>query len=117
MDSQSQLLKGILEGCILSIIAEDEVYGYELSQKLHEAGLTMVREGSIYPVLLRIQKGGLIIGRMKPSSSGPDRKYYSLTEKGQEALAAFEASWDQLVESMELLRRKQNERRTNGSPK
>jgi len=50
------MLKGLLEGCILSIIWEKDVYGYELSEKLHEAGLTMVKEGSIYPLLLRMQK-------------------------------------------------------------
>lgn len=110
MDRQSQLLKGVLEGCILLIIAEKEVYGYELSQKLQEAGLTSVREGSIYPVLLRIQKNGFIRGEMKPSSSGPDRKYYTLTPKGRDALAEFDANWDQLVQTIEHLRRKRNER-------
>lgn len=106
MDSQSQLLKGLLEGCILSIICEKEVYGYELSEKLHEAGLTMVKEGSIYPVLLRMQKNEWIEGTMKPSAAGPDRKYYRLTAKGEQALQAFDDSWEQLSRAIAYLRRK-----------
>lgn len=113
MERQSQLLKGVLEGCVLLIIAEKEVYGYELSQKLQEAGLTSVREGSIYPVLLRIQKNGFIKGEMKPSLSGPDRKYYTLTPEGREALDKFDTNWDQLVQTIEHLRRKRNERQQN----
>jgi PadR family transcriptional regulator PadR len=104
LDSQSQILKGLLEGCILSIVAEKEVYGYALAEKLHEAGLTMVKEGSIYPVLLRMQKNGLIEGTMKASATGPDRKYYRLTNKGEEALQLFDATWRQLVQAIAHLR-------------
>ena len=113
MDRQSQLLKGILEGCILLIIKEKEVYGYELSHELQNAGLTMVREGSIYPVLLRLQKDKLIKGQLKPSPSGPDRKYYTLTEKGQETLNLFDSNWDGLVQSIEYLRRKPDDSSEN----
>lgn len=109
MDSQSQMLKGLLEGCMLAIISEKEVYGYELSEKLHEAGLVMVKEGSIYPLLLRMQKNGLIEGTMKPSASGPDRKYYHLTKQGEQALQLFDESWAQLSQAITYLRRKRNE--------
>ena len=78
---RSQLLKGILEGCILAVISRQSIYGYELSVKLQEYGL-IVSEGSIYPVLLRLQKEQLIRGEMKKSSTGPNRKYYFLTEQG-----------------------------------
>ncbi len=54
----SQMLKGVLEGCILYIISQEEVYGYELSTKLNKYGFTFVSEGSIYPLLLRMQKRG-----------------------------------------------------------
>lgn len=113
MDSQSQMLKGLLEGCILSIIWEKEVYGYELSEKLHEAGLTMVKEGSIYPLLLRMQKNELIEGTMKPSATGPDRKYYRLTTKGEQALQSFDNSWSQLSRAIAYLRRRRDEHQAN----
>lgn len=95
MSIRSQLLKGILEGSILAIIAQKSVYGYELSMKLQYYGLT-VSEGSIYPVLLRMQKKRLIKGTTKPSPNGPNRKYYHLTHKGVDALAAFKVHWSEI---------------------
>ncbi|WP_072890915.1 PadR family transcriptional regulator [Ornithinibacillus halophilus] len=94
MSLRSQLLKGILEGCILAIINQQTVYGYELSVKLQQFGLTDVSEGSIYPILLRLQKEKLIEGTLKESPSGPKRKYYHLTKEGQEALKEFIIQWD-----------------------
>src|SRR5690606_25755014 len=94
---RTQLLKGILEGCILKIIEEGPIYGYALSQKLHEAGLTDVTEGTIYPVLMRLQRSGYIKGEMRPSEAGPDRKYYTITETGKAALTNIIVEWKQLV--------------------
>ena len=93
MSLRSQLLKGILEGCMLAIIENQTVYGYELSVKLQDYGLE-VSEGSIYPVLLRLQKEKLIQGKMKKSPSGPNRKYYFITEEGLEALEEFKMHWE-----------------------
>lgn len=93
MSQRSQLLKGILEGCILAIIQQEPAYGYELSMKLQKFGLTEVSEGSIYPILLRLQKEKLIISEMRKSESGPNRKYYHLTDKGEEALQSFIEHW------------------------
>lgn len=93
MSLRSQLLKGILEGCILAVIQREMIYGYELSQKLQQLGLNEVSEGSIYPLLLRLQKEQLIHGEMWPSSSGPKRKYYQLTDKGLQALNGFNNEW------------------------
>lgn len=100
---QTQMLKGILEGCILSLMDNREVYGYELSSLLEQSGLTFVSEGSIYPLLLRMQKEQLIEGtvRADPRSSGPPRKYYSLTEKGQESLSLFKQHWGTLKYSVD----------------
>lgn len=95
MSIKSQLLKGILEGCMLAIIAKKSVYGYELSMKLQKYGLT-VSEGSIYPVLLRMQKNNLIKGTTKSSPNGPNRKYYHLTDEGLEALEAFKIHWSEI---------------------
>jgi PadR family transcriptional regulator PadR len=96
MTIRSQLLKGILDGCVLAVIEKEAVYGYELSRKLQEVGLADVSEGTIYPVLLRLQKNKLIIGKMIPSESGPNRKYYSLTEAGKNALNIISEEWNQL---------------------
>lgn len=92
MSVRSQLLKGILEGCILAVIAKETVYGYELTMKLHAMRIE-VSEGSIYPLLLRLQKEKLIVGEMRESPSGPNRKYYTLTQKGEEALQEFKIHW------------------------
>lgn len=96
MSIRSQLLKGILDGCVLAVIEKEAVYGYELSRKLQEIGLSDVSEGTIYPVLLRLQKNKLIIGEMRPSDFGPNRKYYSLTAVGKEALEIISEEWNQL---------------------
>lgn len=97
MSSRSQLLKGILDGCVLSVIEKEPIYGYELSKKLQVAGLNDVSEGTIYPVLLRLQKNGLITGEMQPSITGPNRKYYYLTASGYEALTIISQEWEQVV--------------------
>lgn len=93
MTIRSQLLKGILEGCILAVVSRQKVYGYELSMKLQNFGLE-VSEGSIYPILLRLQKEALIYGKMEKSPSGPNRKYYYLTAEGEVALRDFQTQWE-----------------------
>lgn len=93
LSTKSQLLKGILEGCILAIIEKEDVYGYELMQKLEQHGFTFVSEGSIYPLLLRLQKEKLIQGEMRKSDTGPNRKYYFLTDTGRCTLATIRKDW------------------------
>lgn len=94
MSIRSQLLKGILDGCVLAVMEKETVYGYELSEKLQKAGLKDVSEGTIYPVLLRLQKNQYIEGEMRPSPAGPNRKYYSLTPQGKEALEEIRHEWE-----------------------
>ncbi|WML41621.1 PadR family transcriptional regulator [Neobacillus sp. OS1-2] len=102
--SSSQLLKGILEGCLLSVIAKGETYGYEMMEKLYAYGLTMVSEGSIYPLLLRMKKEGLVTTTQKElPSGGPKRKYYSLTIKGREELEEFKGRWSAISTSVNKL--------------
>lgn len=96
MSQRSQLLKGILKGCILAIISQEATYGYELSLKLQQFGLDDVSEGSIYPILLRLQREGQIVGEMRKSATGPKRKYYELSHTGKEALEEFVKQWDLL---------------------
>ncbi|GIP16358.1 PadR family transcriptional regulator [Paenibacillus montaniterrae] len=95
MSLRSELLKGILEGCILAVISNETIYGYELTMKLHAMRIE-VSEGSIYPILLRLQKEKLIVGEMKKSPSGPNRKYYTLTAEGEAALQEFIKHWNNL---------------------
>ncbi|AZK44904.1 PadR family transcriptional regulator [Paenibacillus lentus] len=105
MTTYSQMLKGILEGCILALMEDKEIYGYELSTLLEQSGLTFVSEGSIYPLLLRMQKEELIYGELRRDgvSGGPPRKYYSLTDQGAEALQRFRRSWNGLRQSVDYV--------------
>ncbi|MCZ8521255.1 MULTISPECIES: PadR family transcriptional regulator [Paenibacillus] len=97
------MLKGILEGCLLSIIDSREVYGYELYSILAESGFEFVSEGSIYPLLLRMQKEQWITGYMKAAdkSGGPPRKYYRLTPEGELVLQQFQEHWKHLKISVD----------------
>ncbi|PLR94151.1 PadR family transcriptional regulator [Bacillus sp. T33-2] len=109
--SSSQMLKGILEGCLLAVINKGETYGYEMIEKLEQYGFYMISEGSIYPVLLRMQKDKLVTTTLKESPSGPKRKYYSLTVKGIEELEEFKKRWLELSGSVSrLLQEDRNER-------
>ena len=92
----SQMLKGMLEGCILEIINMQETYAYEISEKLRKYGFGEISEGTIYPIILRLQKNEMISATLKDSSTGPKRKYYSLTSRGQDALTEFKDNWKEL---------------------
>ncbi len=85
----SQLLRGILEGCVLAIIARGETYGYEILSELERSGFENLLEGTLYPVLTRLEKKSLITCRKEKSPFGPIRKYYSVTENGLADLAEF----------------------------
>ncbi|GAA3641927.1 PadR family transcriptional regulator [Asaccharospora irregularis] len=101
--NSTQILKGILEGCLLAVISEEEVYGYEMTKKLELYGFNMVSEGSIYPLLIRMKKNGLVKTTTKESDSGPKRKYYSLTEDGKEELNLFIKEWKNISGSVNKL--------------
>ncbi|MDK2563986.1 PadR family transcriptional regulator [Romboutsia sedimentorum] len=94
--TSTQMLKGILEGCLLAIIFEEDVYGYEMIKKLENYGFDMISEGSIYPLLIRMKKEELVVTTTKASESGPKRKYYSITEKGKIELDSFKLTWDNM---------------------
>ncbi|MFD1031037.1 PadR family transcriptional regulator [Metaplanococcus flavidus] len=109
MALRSQLLKGVLDACVMAVVEEEAVYGYELSQKLQTIGLPDISDGTIYPVLVRLQKNGFIRGEMRPSASGPNRKYYFLTDSGKEELRKISAEWEEIaVPVSELLRRSED---------
>lgn len=101
------MLKGIIDGCILAIIHEKEVYGYELAEKLEQYGFDSFSEGTIYPLLIRMQKEELVSSTLKKSTAGPKRKYYTLTQKGEDELQQFIARWEKLQSNVNLCLRKQ----------
>lgn len=78
-----------LDICLLAFIAEEKRYGYELIKSLEEEGLVLVKEGTVYPLLRRMEREGLIRGRLVPSADGPARKYYSISPKGHERLVSW----------------------------
>lgn len=92
-DRGPQLLKGVLDMCLLSLIREEPSYGYEMVRKLQSRGLTLVSEGSIYPLLSRLEKGGLVDGFLVQSSEGPARKYYRITDAGSDHLTDWTEEW------------------------
>lgn len=101
----TQLMKGILEGCVLSVIAEHETYGYEILQRLTESGFTELGEGTMYPVLTRLEKNGYIQCRKEKSPLGPIRKYYSVTDAGTTHLKEFCESYKSITESAKKILR------------
>ena len=103
MQPSSQMLKGILEGAILRIIQQGDINDYGLHEKLGTLGFGNIPEGTIYPLLLKLQKNKLIVGVRRPTGNGPDRKYYHLTDAGQDALADFQQQWQQLAQAMAQL--------------
>ena len=96
---ESQLLKGILEGCILSIIADGETYGYEILANLEKSGFEALLEGTLYPVLTRLEKKKLISCRKEKSPYGPIRKYYSITEDGRAELEDFKINYEKIMKA------------------
>ena len=96
-DRNTQLLKGVLDMCLLAVISEEPSYGYEMVRKLTDRGLDLASEGAIYPVLSRMQRNGLIEGYLVASPEGPARKYYRIEKKGKQALADWSKAWNELV--------------------
>jgi len=97
---KSQMMRGTLEGCILKIIRMRETYGYEILVLLRECGFSDISEGTIYPLLLRLEKQGSIQAELRPSPLGPRRKYYTITPSGERYLRAFEECWAQLTHAV-----------------
>jgi PadR family transcriptional regulator, regulatory protein PadR len=88
------MLKGVLEGCVLEIISRGETYGYEIASSLRTLGFADVIEGTVYTILLRLEKNKLVHIEIRPSTKGPPRKFYSLNEAGQAELVTFWTKWD-----------------------
>jgi PadR family transcriptional regulator PadR len=90
---KSQLMRGTLEGCILKIISKKTTYGYEILEYLKTNGFDDIAEGTIYPLLLRLEKQGSITAQLQPSPLGPKRKYFTITPVGRADLESFQQYW------------------------
>lgn len=103
MSTTTQMLKGLLDGSLLALIAKGETYGYEIIEKLKEHHFVLVSEGSIYPVLMRLQKNNYVTSVLRKSPNGPKRKYYSITKEGEIELERFKQQWFKLSSGISSL--------------
>lgn len=101
MIDKSQFNRGTLEGRIIKIISREETYGYEIVTSLQKYGFTDVKEGTIYPLLIRLEKKKLIFSKFKESPLGAKRKHYFLRDLGEEYLIEFMEVWNELKESVD----------------
>ena len=104
---KAQMRKGVLGFCILTILSEGDAYASDIIKELKNAELIVV-EGTLYPLLTRHKNAGLLNYRWEESTQGPPRKYYIITDKGQNALTELDVSWNNLTTSVELIRNLKN---------
>lgn len=104
MGNLSEMLKGVLEGIVLEIISRGEIYGYEIVKQLAKMDFDGMAEGTVYALLMRLEKNKVVNIVKKPSDIGPPRKFYTLNEKGKDELSAFWERWDFLSSRIQYLR-------------
>lgn len=104
-NTKAQMRKGVLEYCILSILAREEAYPSDIIDQMKEAKLIVV-EGTLYPLLTRLKNLGLLTYRWEESKSGPPRKYYKLTELGMAFLKELDQTWQDLIHAVQLTTQK-----------
>lgn len=104
MGSQlTEMLKGTLEGIVLAYLSERPAYGYEITAWLREQGFSDIAEGTVYALLIRVERRGLVDVEKVPSEKGPPRKVYSINAAGQQHLEEFWRTWSFLTERLEQL--------------
>lgn len=94
LENLTEMLKGALEGCVLEIISRGETYGYEITRRLNSLGFTDVVDGTVYTILVRLEKNKLVVIEKKPSDMGPPRKFFTLNDAGREELLRFWEKWE-----------------------
>jgi PadR family transcriptional regulator, regulatory protein PadR len=99
----SQLRRGVLEFCVLALLRDEERYSFEIVRALGEIDGLVTSEGTLYPLLSRLRKDGVVDTTWRESPSGPPRRYYRLTESGNAQLAAFAAEWERFSTSVDTL--------------
>ena len=108
MENITEMLKGILEGCVLEIINRKDTYGYEITRHLNDLGFTDVVEGTVYTILVRFEKNKLVNIQKNRSELGPPRKFYSLNDAGREELRLFWKKWEFLSSKINELKENKN---------
>lgn len=94
MENLTEMLKGVLEGCVLEIISRGETYGYEITRRLNDLGFSDVVDGTVYTILVRLEKNKLVEITKKPSNMGPTRKFFTLNDAGRKELRKFWEKWE-----------------------
>ena len=94
MEQITEMLKGVLEGCVLEIISRGETYGYEITRRLNTLGFADVVDGTVYTILVRLEKNGLVDINKQPSDMGPPRKFFTLNDAGRSELQRFWEKWE-----------------------
>ena len=101
----SQLKRGTLELCVLSILCRSDCYGYELVNRISEC--MQITEGTIYPLMKRLKDNAMIDSYIVESQEGPPRKYYMITDLGREQLKGLDEAWDELSKGIDTIRKHQ----------
>lgn len=99
----AQLRRGVLEYCVLALLGREELYSLDLVRRLADSSGQVVSEGTLYPLLSRLRKQGLVTTSWRESAGGPPRRYYALTGDGAGALADFSADWQAFKASVDAL--------------
>ncbi len=102
-ERQTQLLRGALDMCLLALLAREPAHGYELVRRVEAAGFDAVGYGTVYPLLTRMRRLGLVADEMQASPSGPPRKVYALTEAGRSRLRSWHRQWARFVGVVDAL--------------
>jgi PadR family transcriptional regulator PadR len=92
-DLLAQVRRGVAEHCVLALLTTGEKYGFELARELGAKGRIIASEGTLYPLLARLRRNGLVQTSWRESTAGPPRRYYRLTRDGELALASFKEQW------------------------
>lgn len=102
-NAKSQMRKGMLEYCVMLLLRRAPLYAADIIMRLSQAELIVV-EGTLYPLLTRLKKDGLLAYEWKESSQGPPRKYYMLTPEGEEFLCGLDGAWNELSRTVDILK-------------
>lgn len=100
----TEMLKGVLEGCVLEIISRKETYGYEITRQLNMLGFNDIVEGTVYTILIRLEKNNLVEIKKKNSDMGPPRKFFSLNSAGRVELQKFWNKWEFISSKLKQLK-------------
>ena len=106
MENLTEMLKGVLEGCVLEIISRKQIYGYEITRRLNALGFSDVVDGTTYTILARLEKNKLVDMEKRVSDMGPPRKFYALNDAGRKELRRFWAKWEFVASKIDELKEK-----------